>query len=273
MSKLGVSTYAVDVRGFGSWQQAAGRQDVDFKDCLTDVADTLKFIHKANPGVPVFLLGESMGGAIALRVTAEHPELVDGLISCVPSGDRFHQKRTELKVALHFLQGANKKFNVGSDVIAQASESNPDEAKTHGDKDGGAVNERLKAGWSTDPLARMNLSPKELWQFQHFMNENHDAARAVTDKPVLMLQGWEDNLVKWTGTLELWKELATDDKQIELIPNARHLIFEEAQYNDRKVNDRVQKLVIWWITDHSAKPDSVHAAANNGSTVNSSSTP
>jgi acylglycerol lipase len=256
MAKAGIATYAVDVRGFGSWQQAAGRADVDFEDCLTDVADTLKFIHKANPGLPVFILGESMGGAIALRVTSKYPELVDGLISCVPSGDRFKQRRSELKVALHFLGGgANRKFDVGSEVIEQASSSSDDTTK---------VNEGLKSAWANDPLAKLKLSPKELIQFQRFMNENHDVAKTITTKPVLMVQGWEDNLVKWQGTLELWNELPTDDKQIELIPNAKHLIFEESQFNDQALNVRVDKMVTRWIDDHIVKkPDTVGEASNS----------
>lgn len=253
MAKAGIATYAVDVRGFGSWQEAKGKGEVNFEDCLTDVADTLKFIHKANPGLPVFILGESMGGAIALRVTSIYPNLVDGLISCVPSGDRFKQKHTDLKVALHFLQGANKKFDVGSEVIQQASSSN----------DTSQVNEGLKKAWGDDPLARLNLSPKELWQFQHFMNENNAAAKSIKDKPVLMVQGWEDNLVKWTGTLELWKELPTDDKQIELIPNAKHLIFELSQFNDPALNVKVDRMVTRWIDDHIQKPVAVREAQHS----------
>src|SRR5262249_53342109 len=150
-----------------------------------------------------------------------------------PSGNRFKQTRTSLKVAFHFLTGGNKKFDVGSQVIQQASESNsknaqPTENATTCDSNSdpskvAAVTEGLKAKWSTDEYARTNFSTKTLLQFQHFMNENHEAAKAIKDKPVLMIQGWEDNLVKWQGTLELWNELSTEDKQIELIPKAKHL--------------------------------------------------
>jgi alpha-beta hydrolase superfamily lysophospholipase len=243
MASKGVATYAVDVRGFGSWQQAKGRAEVDFEECLEDVRDTLKVIRRAHPGLPVFILGESMGGAIALRVTAKYPELVDGLISCVPSGDRFRQKKTELRVAMRLLHAPNKKIDVGTDVIHQATEGRS-----------GDVNEQQKESWLNDPLARLSLSPKELLQFQRFMNENHDSARQITRSPVLMVQGWEDNLVKWEGTLELWKEVATDDKQIELVPAAKHLIFEESQFNDQALNEKMDKMVLRWMEDHIKKP-------------------
>lgn len=184
-----------------------------------------------------------MGGAIALRLTAKHPQMVDGLISCVPSGDRFRSGKTELQVAMRFLKGRNKQFDVGSAVVQAAAESRS-----------GGSNQGLQEAWLKDPLARLSLSPNELIQFQRFMNENHESAKQITALPVLMVQGWEDNLVKWEGTLELWKELATEDKQIELIANAKHLIFEESQFNEQALNDKMDKMVSRWIDDHIKKP-------------------
>src|SRR5207237_2373312 len=123
MSKLGVATFAVDVRGFGTWMKLAGKKQLDFDACLTDVEKALKLLRTGYPKVPVYLLGESMGGAIALRVTADHPELVDGLISAVPSGDRFHKTRNELQVALRMVTGRmGKPMEVGSRMINQATD-------------------------------------------------------------------------------------------------------------------------------------------------------
>ena len=232
MSDLGYAAYAIDVRGFGSWMEAKGRENVDFDGCLSDLEKTLKVVRRANPNKPVFLLGESMGGAIALRATALYPELVDGLISSVPAADRFKQNETGLKVAFHFLANPDKPFNVGEGVIKQAT-NKPE----------------LREAWSNDPLARMNLSPKELIQFQMFMNQNHDSAREIVSKPVLIVQGVQDKLVRPQGTVELFNELTTKDKEIVLIPNAEHLIFEENQFNDEVVDK-----VVDWITKHMTTP-------------------
>ena len=231
MAREGIATYAIDVRGFGSWMEAKGRERVDFDGCLDDLTATLRVIHRAHAGLPVFVLGESMGGAIALRETAQHPELIAGLISSVPAGDRFQQKRTALKVALHLLEGPNKPFNVGEDVIKQATEK-----------------PELRAAWENDPLARMNLSPRELMQFQSFMNENHQSASEIKSTPVLLVQGCNDRLVRPEGTVELYNELATPDKQLALIQYAEHLVFEESQFTDGQV-----KLVVDWVDAHLPK--------------------
>jgi alpha-beta hydrolase superfamily lysophospholipase len=251
MAKQGIAVYAVDVRGFGSFVNKEGNDTVDFEACLEkDIKRTLRVIHKAHQGLPVFILGESMGGAIALRATEKYPDLVDGLISCVPSGDRFGQAKTDLKVALHLLNGSNKKFDIGSSVVKAAAKGN----------------EQLAQDWLEQKLNRKELSPKELMQFQAFMNDNHESAKKITCKPVLVVQGWNDNLVKATGTLKLWEELATPDKDFVPIWGAYHLIFEESQFNDPAVNAKADKIVLRWMDDHikkSAEADKQRSANLN----------
>jgi acylglycerol lipase len=219
MANLGYAVYAIDVRGFGSFMEAKGRETVDFDGCLKDIQSTLKVLHRAYKGVPVYLLGESMGGAIALRATAIYPDLVDGLISSVPANDRFKQSHTRLSVAIHLLENPDKPFDVGKDIISQATKK-----------------QELRDQWSKDPLNKLNLSPKELLQFQHFMNQNHKCAKLIQVTPVLFVQGCNDMLVKPKGTVELFNELATRDRQLDLIANAEHLIFEENQCTDEGIS-------------------------------------
>lgn len=218
MAEAGYPCYAIDVRGFGSWMEAKGRETVDFEGCLSDVQQTLKVIHRAHPGLPVFIVGESMGGAIALRIASLYPDLVSGLVSSVPAGDRFKQGKTTFKVALQYLKGADKPFDVGSGVIKQAT-----------------LKPELRQAWASDPLARLNLSPKELIQFQSFMDQNHECAKKVVDRPVLFVQGVDDKLVKPAGTEELFEELGTNDRQLYLVKGGEHLIFEENQFNQETI--------------------------------------
>jgi len=218
MSNMGIATFAVDVRGFGTWMKVQGKQKVDFDSCIDDVKQAIVILHKAYPGIPVFILGESMGGAIALRFTAMYPDLVAGLISAVPSGDRFQQGKTELNVAMHMLEGWNRPMNIGAKVIKQATDD-PNVAKS----------------WSEDPYNRQEISPKELIQFQNFMNDNHDIAEKITNEPVLMIQGFKDRLVKPKGTVELFNEIASPDKLLIVVGDREHLIFEENQFTDEVI--------------------------------------
>jgi acylglycerol lipase len=219
LSKDGYAVYALDIRGFGDWVSKRHINKVDLNGSLTDIEQELKAIHKAYPGLPVIILGESMGGGIALHATALYPNLISGLISSVPAGDRFGQTDEDFKVGIHALLGGfNKQMNVGRDVVDQATKK-----------------EDLRNTWGNDPLVRMKLSPHELMQFQEFMGKNYESARAITNTPVLFIQGMNDKLVRPAGTWKLCEALSTPDRQIVFSKSAEHLILEESQFSEQDV--------------------------------------
>ncbi len=228
-SNRGIAVYAIDVRGFGSWIKAKGKTKMNFDECLEDIKLSLESIRAANPGVPVYILGESMGGAIALRAASMYPDLIDGLVSSVPAGERFNQGKTSMKVFLNLLTGVNI-ADVGGDILNQATKS-----------------AKLKSQWQDDPLARLNLSPQELIQFQDFMNNNHEAAKKVADMPVLFVQGTGDQLVKPEGTWELFNSVTAKDKSFFAVPG-EHLIFEEAQTQEAAPRDQNFRVISSWLS-------------------------
>lgn len=232
MSKQGAAIYAIDVRGFGQWQQIEGHSDIDFANTLADIQKTLKFVRQSYPRTSVFILGESMGGAIALRATAMYPDLVDGVVSSVPAGDRFRQTETEVKVATQLIAGGNKKHNIGKQVVAQATQSL-----------------EMRSHWENDERNRLDFSPNELIRFQKFMNENHEVIKAITTTPVLVVQGSDDQLVKSRSTWELFSELLVKDKTFLTVP-CEHLVFEEQEHADKVLNDRINKILAVWLTSH-----------------------
>ncbi|MBS1956487.1 MAG: alpha/beta fold hydrolase [Cyanobacteria bacterium SZAS-4] len=236
MSKVGVPTYAMDMRGFGEWQDDL-KTGLDFDGSLADIKIVLEGIKKSYPDKKIIILGESMGGAIALRATAMYPELISGLISSVPSGDRFGSGDTKLKVGLHgLLKGFNKPMNIGEDVVGKATKK-----------------EDLREAWSKDKLGRMSLTPKELMQFNSFMEKNFLVAAEIKNSPVLFMQGANDKLVHPEGTWKLFDSLTTDKRQMVFSKAAEHLIFEEAQFADEDLSF-VQK----WINKNVAPITALH---------------
>lgn len=243
MQAEGIGAFAVDVRGFGTWMQLEGKSKCDFDSCLSDVENALKVLHTAYPTKPIFVLGESMGGAIALHVVAEHPELVDGVISCVPSGDRFHKTKNELRVALHLITlRANTPIDVGTKVIEDATKD-----------------PALRERWMDDPLDRLKLSSKELMQFQRFMNDNHETVKKIDKTPVLFLVGLSDKLVKPEGTVELYNEIPAEDKKLVTIRSAEHLIFEL-----HKLSPDLNGVVVNWLLTHASKPGEQRLSSASG---------
>ncbi len=216
MCKAGIATYALDMRGFGEYVEQRKHPQLDFDGCLADIQSALEQIHRDHPGMPVVILGESMGGAIALRATALYPELVSGLISSVPAGDRFSLGDAATKVGLSAIFGGMNKpvEKVGETVIEHATKK-----------------PELRRRWMSDPLVRIAFTPKELLQFNSFMNENFEVAQAIKNTPVLFIQGANDRLVRPAGTWKLYDRLATANRQLVLSKTSEHLIFEEGQFS------------------------------------------
>jgi alpha-beta hydrolase superfamily lysophospholipase len=226
----GITTVAMDVRGFGAWATVSGKEHVKIDDAMRDVAIVSKFLRRMNPGKPIFLLGESMGGAIVLRAVAKYPDLVEGAISSVPAAGRFNAMETAGKVAWHILIRGNSDFNVGADIVKKVTEK-----------------EQLRNQWESDRFARLKLPPSEIIAFDTFMKENVQAAAAVV-KPVLITQGDKDKLVKPDSTIKLFRALATNDKNLVLLGDGEHLIFEAGQFSPVLIDS-----ILGWISVHAGK--------------------
>jgi alpha-beta hydrolase superfamily lysophospholipase len=68
LAARGVETYAIDIRGHGV---SGTRGDIAYVGQLEDdLADFVADVRKANPAVPLTLIGHSAGGGFALRVAA-----------------------------------------------------------------------------------------------------------------------------------------------------------------------------------------------------------
>lgn len=87
----GIATYAYDQRGFG----ANGRPGIwaTADTLIADLYGAVSALRREHPGVPLHVLGESMGGAVVLAAMAEPPPdgypplatLVDGAILSAPA--------------------------------------------------------------------------------------------------------------------------------------------------------------------------------------------
>lgn len=233
----GFGVVSFDVRGFGSYRNDEVFQQIDLKAAMGDIKRILTELRADYPNTPIILLGESMGGAIVLHIASESPQLVDAVISSVPSGSRYQAKKTAVKVGFQFLNKKHRQIDIGSAVVEQATASAD-----------------LRDMWEGDPQARMKLSPVELIRFQSFMSENIKAAQKITKTPVIIFQGYSDNLVKPMGTLAIYQAIPNKDKDMIFLGRAEHLIFEEGQFDQV-----VLRGVTEWILRHLPKATTTNA--------------
>lgn len=232
MADRGYAVFAPDIRGFGYWRESGIHPKLDLNLAVEDVSKIARALKAAHPELPLFLLGESMGGAIGLTAVSIDPEHIDGLVAAVPSSERFEHKKASALVAARYLLNPDKEFNVKGKVIDRAVSS-----------------DELKRLWLSDPRNRLHVSPRELRHFQQFMNAAMDRAKNIAKTPVLLVQGCRDNLVKPTATIRLYKSLQSQDKRLLMVGDAEHLIFQKGQFNNQTV-----EMLIGWMKDHPISP-------------------
>lgn len=227
MQVEGIASYAVDLRGFGAWRtEKQDSRQLQFDQSLIDIGSTLMWVRKMNPGKPVVVLGESMGGAFAIEAAAMYPDLVDGVIAAVPSKEFFGKGKTTCRALLMSLR-PDDQFDVSQDLINKATRD-----------------ESLKRQWKTDPQARFEVSPKELLKFELFVKQVGKRAAEINNKPVLLLHGSQDRLAKQNGTLEIFNQLKTSDRELTML-NAEHLLLEMGQCNDKTCS-----VLLDWLNRH-----------------------
>lgn len=69
--------FAADHHGHGRSQGPRGR--ISFPDAVADIDRMVSLAVQRQPGLPVFMLGHSMGGALALRYALAHSDRLAGL--------------------------------------------------------------------------------------------------------------------------------------------------------------------------------------------------
>lgn len=84
LAQAGIATYAYDQRGFGSTRDPGVWAGAD--TLVSDARTAVALIRARHPGVPLYLMGESMGGAVVLAAMGRPgAPAVDGAILVAPA--------------------------------------------------------------------------------------------------------------------------------------------------------------------------------------------
>ncbi|MBX9948317.1 MAG: lysophospholipase [Candidatus Obscuribacterales bacterium] len=243
LSANGIDGFGVNVRGFGPDRGIPERAKLDCVKTVNDVAELLRNIHKEQPDYKVFLVGESMGGALAIRIAAENPTLVDGVVCSAPAWKLLKKRQTAVKGVFElFLYSGNQPGPAGRAIIHQATKD-PD----------------LAEHWLTDPSHKLKLSWKEATSFLNFIAKT-DAYAKQLEKPVLVVQGLGDNLVSPRAVAKLFSDVPSTNKTFLIDGKGEHLVLEEG----RSTPPLVEKLLDWMKTGYSAKsPQAVVEVVND----------
>ncbi len=226
----GYSVYSMDLRGFGGWTDKGAEGKMDLKNTLADIKSAAEAIRKKQSDKKVFLLGEAMGGALALEAASKFPDLISGAISSAPGGEHFHTLDNFLSVGGRFALG-NKRFGKGEELLAIAT-----------------PRKELQDALKNDSSVRLDLAPKELMDCQFYMYKTRRFARQIKDLPIMIVQGQKDGESRPEGAKKVFDNLATKAKEYLPVENGDHYVYE-----DINVDQNAMTATIAWLDKHSER--------------------
>lgn len=225
--RFGIATYAYDQRGFGNTEFRGFWPGTAALD--SDAADFAQVLHGLYPNTPLYLVGESMGGAVATVTLAGDPSLpIDGMILCAPAvwtrDDMGPFQSGLLWLAAHSVPWVT--------VSGQGLGITPSD------------NTAMLRALARDPLVIKDTRIDAIYGLSDLM----DAAMADAGKiqiPTLVLYGDHDEIIPRDPTVEFLSRLNEADRHAygAFYPKGYHMLFRDLG------GETVMKDVSAWITD------------------------
>lgn len=204
LAERGITVYAYDQRGFGG---TAGRGIWPGEDALvSDVRIVAALLRQRHPGRPLFLLGESMGGAVAINTLAKTSGVADGVVLIAPA--------VWGRAAMNPLQRA---------VLWLMAHSTPGMKLTgQGLKIMASDNIAMLRALGKDPMVIKGARVDALWGLTNLMDRALESAAALS-VPALVLYGERDEIIPRRPVCWMLADLAPSTRTA-VYPKGYHML-------------------------------------------------
>ncbi len=209
----GIAVYAYDMRGNGRspGQRAYLRRWEEYRE---DLHAFLVRVREWEPGVPIFVLGHSLGGLVVLDFAMQHPEMLGGAIAAAAPLGKLGVP--PLLMALgRMMSRVWPRFSleVGMDLSGLARDP--------------AVVETVLA----DPLFHRRGTARLSTEVTAAI-DRVQAQAATLSLPLLVLHGSDDRMVPPEGSRRFFSKVRYPDRQFREYPGAYHGLFADIGYQE-----------------------------------------
>lgn len=224
-SEKGLVVIAHDQRGHG--QSEGPRANVQrFEQLVEDLKGIHRQVVEAHPGLPVFLLGHSMGGAVACLYVLKHrPDLRGLLLS---------------SAMLQLDEGLSPVLQAFAPLVGALLPSLP---TTKLSSQGLSHDPEVVRAYDEDPLIYRGGVPARMGAEMIRAIKKIQANKYQLEVPLLMVHGTEDRLTNPQGSEAVYEAAASRDKTLKLYEGMRHELLNES------VQEAVRELVSNWIVE------------------------
>lgn len=223
--RRGIAMYAYDQRGFGANQNRHGIWDGK-ENLIEDLRDAIVAVHAKHPDTPIYVLGESMGGAVTIATLVHKlPVKIDGLILSAPAvwGDETMHGlyRITLWVMAHTAP-AYKLTGKGLDIVA-------------------TDNFDILREMGRDPYVIKGSRVDSIYGIVHLMDSAYEDITKL-ELPVLFLYGAKDQIIPLEPVARALKRLKAP-YTMAYYPNGYHMLLRDLK------GEVVLKDIVSWMED------------------------
>lgn len=238
LAAMGFDVFSTDLRGYGRHMHAANTicdkpdctHKVNYDKSFDDLVTLAQHLRIAYPNVPIHFVGESLGSSLAIRMAAQHPELVDGLVLAAPAIKRhsfMHRKMVAQAGSLMY----NFRHQLDLTPYVQTFASD---------------DPAILAEMARDPLMRTRMSAGELLKARAIVLKTLKYAQDISpDTPVLVIQGSADRCIKANAVVLLLHRLRSKDQTVRWFHQRGHILLETAH-----VKPDTMQIVCGWLHEH-----------------------
>lgn len=221
----GYAVYALDHRGHGLSQ--GRRAQIDrMTYVIDDLHALVGLVRSEQPARPLFLLGHSVGGAVAVNYALEHTDELAGLVLSAPAVVIENASPVQVRVG-KILSTLAPGFPL---LALDGTAVSRDPAVVH--------------AYDTDPLNYRGKIPVRT------LAELVGAAEQLPDRlgalrlPILLLQGTADRLVPLSASRLVHDRVSSPDRTLRLYEGLYHEVFNEPE------RDQVLADLCDWLERH-----------------------
>lgn len=202
LNAASIEVVRFDLRGSG--KSGGARQYVkSFSEYTQDVATVFNWIESELESLPLFVMGHSLGGAIAVHFAAEYGRLFNGLILSAPAFQTGGVSPLTVlmgRVLARFIPG----FRIYS-------------------KDSSALSrdEEVVEAYVNDPLATRYNTLAQGKAVLDALAQMPEMCKKISN-PTAIFHGTSDRVILPAGSFELVQSLASAQKELHYLPSVYH---------------------------------------------------
>ncbi len=207
----GCAVHAYDQQGHGLSDGPRGHVK-RFSDFHDDLERCLDLVRAEHPGLPVYVVGHSLGGLVVASWLVERSPQVSGVVTSGAALRLAHQPSRTQRLVVQGLRRLLPRAGSSRVVDPAALSRDPEVGRAY----------------RADPLVFQRMSFSLAAEFFEAASRAEAGAEAV-EVPMLLLHGEEDPLCRVEGSRVFSSGLRPEGSRLRIYPRLRHEIFQEPE--------------------------------------------